>query len=657
MSFSTSNYLNILHSPQSATYRTSTITHRELGDLKEPSVMDGDLSQNNPIFYSEFCHEDSYESLQILFQKGDYSISTIQNLSRGSLSLQQRIELAYLHYLHISHLSENTAIRETINDFGLHEERERSSFAHKILDATFEDKISEHFADFHITHYDERVKVAQKAATKRSSAVLRNLTHYNITKPEDLYHTLAVLIRSHNKIDLIKLKELQLEQELFINLVKKIGTSETNSYLIQEWTDLQLDDETSLNLLLFFAQENPALLHNNWSYIKKMSPRIAEALDNITPFSQLNKLHKQLNTLVEHIPFTLSNQETWGRLEKILEKIHRINKNSPIPFSLEGYFLHIASGCTQDELVELAKLINRHFFAQSLILQKIVYSFAVSKLPKISCYVELISTIAFKKLYVPILTAEGVDQLIKEKLKKADLTEQVFTAPSFPLKELPLKVHEFYRTGKTKAVFSIIFTDERPQHLTSIIIEREGASLKIFNSDSLSDDTNALIFSEPILHTLKELSLPVEFYATTYRREKDIVSCRTFTVKDISEFIKIFAEKQGSFFDYLESASTIEVDNYEDIPFKRVINPPSAFMKMTQSLKKIREIGLKGVEKKGISITLDEYVKENTFMTLIPISADHLIYKLANLTAEKKSAKYFEKTLCLAVEHHKKAEE
>jgi hypothetical protein len=540
---------------------------------------------------------------------------------------------------------------------GLREEKREALAIKHLGDKETVKAVSENIQKYQLEQ-PSLVRIALMAAQKDSS-LLSNLAAYGIADQQSLFSIIELCVKYYPS-SVCDIGKVALDREHCFALAQKlVDNSATQEFLIRSLSQLHLTEEQESVLFEELVQKNPVALYDNWkavleAHARRIGPKIPYfALD-----SELHELS---------INPRLRTQD----IVPVLRFLHELNKQQGIPLLLyrstpQGEYIpqslhflvkRIADSCaTGAELLELASLLNENYFIGTNWLLSQLYSAASTKYPELKTFISLHHEDPFYPTTTPFLQPEGAKWIVASKLERKEKVRLVTTTEVFYLEELQQKIRDFHTSQFQKGAFLLCFPQpegrtDTPYHYSPIYLEKKGGKLHVFSSDSIVEG-QVVSFSEQIITQLSFLTdIPMDIYTAEAGRQFDEFSCSVFTIRDLIESSKgsesgknifsFFAQKKGAF-------SRVA----KGIRSRSIKNLPIGMMKLTQSLRKTKEIAEKNLirVKKGKSEPFESYLQEYGYIApLIPEPSERkekaILYKRVNLAAAQKAAHYFERIL------------
>ncbi len=600
--------------------------------------------------FSTFDYSDK-EKLQIIEEliKSSYSDSTehrhhiselMRSLKHLDLPLEYRILVAQ------ALIRNGRSIVSQIDAFDFQSEaiKKKILIEELLCDDVLQDLVSYQMNFLQLSSEQDRIEIALAAAVKGIS-VAEYIGNYQITDSNAIYQIFVKCAEHRDDTLLPFLKKVSLPEKLYIDIAKRVAENSLSGDFIEDWDELEIDPETTFEIILPIVKTNPAIIYNKWTALKTLlSNEMLSIIEKELPYFDLQKRIDDLLGLSE-----ISYKEVHHELEEILHQIHELNKTIGIPLDLRKLIRNIAIKCDYDELIELTHLINRYFFDKSLFLLGEICHLIEDKLPLLN---ELVTTSSYSlaPLYIiPFLTVKGANLITEAKLAKRCLRKFTLLPPCKHTR-LVDEITQFYNSTHSQALLTTYFSIAIRKHSSLLILERYKDSLKIISTDSTSSDGTG--FSGLILDELKRLEIPFETYILSEWRQSDTISCPIFSIVDSCESEKTIENRDEYLFEYFETNSIIESALINGLQIRKIVTPPAHMMKMVQSMTKIQELSELTLPKNGSNILFKEYVEKHCFI-LEDDSDGSATYKKVNLLAQRKAAKYFEKLLIFAIRNQR----
>lgn len=609
-------------------FMLSICTNRRLDQWPEQIINNAELEQEERFLLAKQMVEGKTFDL------------VVRHIEKFDLTAQQRQELALLN------VQKGEVLSIHIDKFSIQDESVRIQLAMIELDhqECFE-LVSSHIANYQIQNQEALWAIAQKAVTK-SPRFCQYLAQYGIESEERRFELIKESAKRFGANCILEgCTTLDITVDHRKILAKEWTSNPLENKIFSKWALFQFDEETSRQLYHEIAASNPTIIYDN----RRSSLAQDERLRQQVPFFQLDERLTRLNSNSE-----LSPAQIQEGLSSILKEFHQLNKQYAIPRSfyecewslptppLLKLIEKIAKQGTQQDLVSLVTLLQTNFFCATNQLLSGVFFFAKQRYPELN---ELVTTYSMRDQRVASVSALSAEALVAAKVAKKGL-EGIVAHPSvIYINHLQKKIQEFKDSKQQKAVFLINFSEGKQGHYSPLILEKQGAVIKAFNSDSVH--TGRMPFTEMIIQKLADLKF-MELYVVpkAEERQHDFFSCPIFSIGDISAALTIMSRGE-SFFDYLLSLGTPQKvqDVYE------VHSLPIEMMKMTQSLSRIQQLSSSIFPSKSGSVPIGTYVAEKTYI-FYDTAQDK--YRRVNATAAMKAGTYFRRILEKCIQEHPK---
>lgn len=573
-----------------------------------------------------------------------------QHIKQFELSSEQRKELAF-HFLQYQE-----GLSRFIDQFEIDDETFLYELADKEIDRKTDDEaVSFNLGKYHLHDQRNLVALAEKAVQKNIQ-FYEVLKEYHIESEEKRYELFILCARRTGDKVIPFIPSANLTREHRISLAKELGEHAQRGDLITKWNCFQLDTETTKQILFEIATKNPFILFEQWHALPPLDDSDRVLLQQQIPFFELQRIIHTLNQESTDPFHTI--QET---LTTLLQSLHEINTNSPLPYcfyksvnegeneiTLSTVIKKIASQCTSQELLFLVTLLHDNYFCGTNNLLHALYLEAVKKYPALNDLTIPFEMDLHRNTHTPLITAQSAHRIVTKKLHKLGLEHIVEHPQVIYIDNLENEVQRFQESSSQKAVFLINFKEGLQGHYSPLILEKKESILHIFNSDSVY--SWAEHFTEKIIAKLKKLPFKTELYTLpeTSARQSDIYSCPVFSINDIKEAAKLMQPSEGgSFIDYVQLHGHIQTVG----EVHQVHSLPIGMIKMTQSLSKLEKLDLQSAtfRRKGLHVSLDRYVHERTYVVYDPV---RMIHHKANMSSACKAAVYFQKALQEAIKNH-----